>query len=190
MKKATFLKVPTYQSPICQKFLIWIPTLFVKLYNPQLEAYYTIQILIIQSHLSKTEKKNTLQIILNYNSLAFKYTPVSLFTFTRLFVENFKMNQDDLIDFEGFSESGKGSDTRGLWISKRPYTDPISLLCLRALLVGMYYSRHLWIIIMRFDGNFFDIPHMGMQGGQSAQTPDHTNTWEKILSFFLLPLND
>jgi len=57
MKKATFLKVPTYQSPICQKFLIWIPTLFVKLYNPQLEAYYTIQILIIQSHLSKTEKK-------------------------------------------------------------------------------------------------------------------------------------
>ena len=35
----------------------WIPTLFVKLYNPQLEAYYTIQILIIQSHLSKPEKK-------------------------------------------------------------------------------------------------------------------------------------
>ena len=61
-------------------------TLFVKLYNPQLEAYYTIQIIIIRSNLSKTEK-NTLQIILNYNSLAFKYTPVSLFTFTRLFVE-------------------------------------------------------------------------------------------------------
>ena len=77
MKKATFLKVPTYQSPICQKFLIWIPTLFVKLYNPQLEAYYTIQIIIIRSNLSKTEK-NTLQIILNYNSLAFKYSCISL----------------------------------------------------------------------------------------------------------------
>jgi len=77
----------------------WIPTLFVKLYNHQLEAYYTIQILIIQSHLSKTEKKNTLQIILNYNSLAFKYTPVSLFTFTCLFVEKF---QDESRRFNWF----------------------------------------------------------------------------------------
>ena len=31
-----------------------------------------------------------------------------------------------------------------------------------------------------------DIPHMGMQVGQSAQTPDQTNKWEKILSFFFL----
>ena len=45
---------------------------------------------------------------------------------------------------------------------------------------------------MRFGGNFCDIPHMGMQGGQSAQTPDQTNTisGEKILLFFLLSLND
>lgn len=96
-------KIPNLNSNlICQ---IIQSTTRGLLYNPN--TYYPITLI-------QNRKKNTLQIILNYNSLAFKYTPVSLFTFTRLFVENFKMNQDDLIDFEGFSESGKGSDTRGL----------------------------------------------------------------------------
>jgi hypothetical protein len=106
-EKEAFLKVPTYQSPICQKFLncqIIQSTTRGLLYNPN--NYYPIK--FIQNRKKYSTNYPKLQLlgiqILLYLSL----------TFTRLFVENFKMNQDDLIDFEGFSESGKGSDTRGL----------------------------------------------------------------------------
>ena len=39
---------------------------------------------------------------------------------------------------------------------------------------------------MRFGGNICDIPHMGMQGGQSAQTPDQTNTISGEKNTFIL----
>ena len=95
-------KIPNLNSNlICQ---IIQSTTRGLLYNPN--NYYPIK--FIQNRKKYSTNYPKLQLlgiqILLYLSL----------TFTRLFVENFKMNQDDLIDFEGFSESGKGSDTRGL----------------------------------------------------------------------------
>ena len=108
MKKATFLKVPTYQSPICQKFLncqIIQSTTRGLLYNPN--NYYPIK--FIQNRKKYSTNYPKLQLLGIQNTLLYLSLRLPVF-----FVENFKMNQDDLINFEGFSESGKGSDTRGL----------------------------------------------------------------------------
>ena len=97
-------KIPNLNSNlICQ---IIQSTTRGLLYNPN--NYYPITII-------QNRKKNTLQIYPKLQLLGIQNT--LLYLSLRLpvfFVENFKMNQDDLINFEGFSESGKGSDTRGL----------------------------------------------------------------------------